>query len=116
MSMIARVAAAEAVMARFNGAPLAWGETDCVRLAVASLRALGHRVSLAKGGRYGSALGARRALKRAGFDRLEPQRHDVARHGLHGQHLGADVLDGDPAEEFVLVEVEQLNGAVAERM
>lgn len=52
----------------------------------------------------------------AGLDRLQSQGHDVAGLGFDRQHLGADVLDRDPAEEFVLVEVEQLNGAVAERM
>lgn len=71
MTMIARVAAAEAVLARFNGAPLVWGHTDCARLAAASLRALGHRVSLGRFGRYSSAAGALRALKRQGFDGLD---------------------------------------------
>lgn len=51
----------------------------------------------------------------AGLDRLEPKRHDVAGHGFDAQHLGADVLNRDPTEEFVLVEVEQLDGAVTER-
>ena len=48
--------------------------------------------------------------------RLEPQRHDVAGHQLDRDHLGAHILHRHPAEQFVLVEVEQLDRAVAERM
>ena len=48
--------------------------------------------------------------------RLEPQRHDVAGHRLDRRHRCADILDRHAAEQFVLVEVQQLDRAVAERV
>lgn len=69
--LIRRRNAAQAVFDRFNGEAFAWGRVDCVRLGAATLRAMGRKVSLAKGGSYTTATGALRALKRAGFDSLE---------------------------------------------
>jgi hypothetical protein len=66
--MVRRVAAAQATLDKWQGVAFEWGRADCVRLAAAHLRNMGHKVSLSKGGAYGSVLSARRALKRAGFD------------------------------------------------
>lgn len=68
--MALRVAAAQATLDRFMRTPFAWGVADCVRLAAFDLKALGYKVSLSAGGYYKSALGAAKALKRAGFDDL----------------------------------------------
>lgn len=66
-----RVAAAEATMAAFAGQTFGWGRFDCVRLAAHVLRGLGYRPRLSRGGRYSSALGAAKALKRTGFASIE---------------------------------------------
>lgn len=51
--------------------PFGWGKGDCIRLAADHVKRFGHKVSLSRGGSYTSALGARRALKRAGGDDLQ---------------------------------------------
>jgi hypothetical protein len=66
-----RVAAAEATMASFAGQTFAWGRHDCVRLAAHSLRGLGYHPRLSRGGRYSTALGAAKALKRTGFASID---------------------------------------------
>jgi len=67
--MVRRAAAARATMERFQGRPFAWGSVDCAKMAAFHLRQMGHHQSLglAKAGTYRSALGARRALARAGY-------------------------------------------------
>lgn len=65
--MVLRRDAAQATLDKYRDRPFAWGSTDCVRMAAYHLRQLGHRLILTKGGRYRSAITARRALERAGF-------------------------------------------------
>ena len=65
--MLKRVAVAQACVAKFDGQAFAWGECDCARLAAFALQGLGYKPSYARFGRYRSALGARRALRREGF-------------------------------------------------
>lgn len=69
--LVARAAAAQAVVDHYLGRPFHWGRSDCVRLAAMALRKRHHRVSLIKAGDYSSLRGALKALKRAGFDSLE---------------------------------------------
>jgi hypothetical protein len=69
--LVDRTAIANAAMSRFRGAPLEYGKNDCVRMAAFVLRKRGHRVQLGKAGSYKSALGAKRALTRAGHDTIE---------------------------------------------
>jgi hypothetical protein len=63
-----RVDAVAATMARFKGRPFRWGSVDCAKLGAFHLRRMGHHqgLGLAKAGTYRSALGARRAIERAG--------------------------------------------------
>jgi hypothetical protein len=68
--MVMRVSAAQATVDRFVDTPFAWGSVDCVKMLAFHLRQLGYRPLLSKGGAYRSALTARRALKRAGYDAL----------------------------------------------
>lgn len=68
--------AAQASCDHFIGAPFQWGRYDCAKMVTFHLRHLGISLSIAKAGRYATALGAYRALKRLGFESL------------------ADVLDG----------------------
>lgn len=62
--------AAQATLDRFCGVPLQWGRNDCAKMVIFHLRQLGISLSIAKAGRYSSPLGAMKALKRLGFDRL----------------------------------------------
>lgn len=66
-----RVAATDATMAAFVGQTFVWGRYDCVRLAAHVLRGLGYRPRLSRGGRYSSALGATKALRRTGFASID---------------------------------------------
>jgi hypothetical protein len=68
--LLRRQQAAQAAVDRFKGQPLAYGKNDCVRLAAFVLRKMGRRPQLAKAGSYSTALGAARALQRAGFEDL----------------------------------------------
>ena len=65
-----RVAAAQATLDRYYGQPFTWGLTDCARLAAHSLRELGVSAPLSRFGRYSTASGAMRALRRRGFTDL----------------------------------------------
>lgn len=65
--LVLRRDAAQSVIDAFRGQAFAWGKADCVRLAAAVLRALGHNPRLAKAGAYSTEGGARAALARTGF-------------------------------------------------
>lgn len=67
-----RARAVRATRDHWAGRPFDWKRTDCARVAIRHLREMGHKPGplLSKAGPYGSALGAKRALARAGFDRL----------------------------------------------
>lgn len=69
--MVRRVAAAEAAVRRFSGAPFKWSSNDCARLAAFTLRRLGHKPPMPRAGSYNSPRAALKALKAAGFDSLE---------------------------------------------
>lgn len=66
--MTRRVAAAQATLDRWKDVPFQWGKADCVTMVAGHLRALGLKVSIGKAGSYKTALSARAALKRAGFE------------------------------------------------
>lgn len=68
--MVRRVDAAQATLDRFKDKPFAFGMNDCVRLVAFHLRKMGYSPSLAKAGTYKTAISARAALKRAGYDSL----------------------------------------------
>jgi hypothetical protein len=65
-----RAEVTQATLDRFVGKPLIFGSADCAQMIARHLRAMGHRVLLSKGGRYQSARGALRAIRRAGYDNL----------------------------------------------
>ncbi|WP_309091710.1 DUF6950 family protein [Phenylobacterium sp.] len=68
--MVRRVAAVEATIARFKDKPLKLGTDDCVRMAAFALRKQGVKASLLKAGSYSSEVGARRVMKRLGYETL----------------------------------------------
>ena len=61
--------AVAATRKRFEGKPHRFGVNDCVKAGAAHVRNMGHRkaLGLAKAGSYKNAIGAKRALQRAGF-------------------------------------------------
>jgi hypothetical protein len=70
MTLLRRRDATQATLDRFKGKPFTWGKWDCAQMALFHLRGMGHEVRLAKVGAYNSALGAKRAIRRLGFDNL----------------------------------------------
>lgn len=68
--MIRRQLAVQATIERFAGKPLAYGKDDCARMVAFCLKRQGLKTSLLAGGRYSSALGAAKALKRLGHANL----------------------------------------------
>lgn len=66
-AMVKRVAAAQATIDAFNGRLFRWGSHDCGRLVAHTLRGLGVNPKLTRFGRYTSALGATRAIRKLGF-------------------------------------------------
>jgi hypothetical protein len=62
--------ATQATVDAYAGKPFAWGTADCAHLAMFHLRQLGVKVAIAKAGKWDSALGAKRALRRMGVDSL----------------------------------------------
>ncbi|MES2902833.1 MAG: hypothetical protein V4696_01485 [Pseudomonadota bacterium] len=68
--MARRMRAIESVRARFENKPYRIGQSDCAKLVRALLVAMGHK-RLPKPKPYKNAIGAKRELKRLGFDSLE---------------------------------------------
>jgi hypothetical protein len=65
--MVRRRDAAQATLDKFKDKPFKWGVRDCSRMVAFHLRQLGYKVKLPPSGSYGTLLGAKRALKAAGF-------------------------------------------------
>lgn len=64
-----RVAATTATKERFEGRPFDWSKSaTCIHLARYHAAKMGHKLPVVP--RFGSALGARKALKAAGYDTL----------------------------------------------
>lgn len=68
--LIRRQRAVDATQERFRGKAFAWGSVDCAKMVAFHLKQLGHKVRLSKAGQYKTAMGARAALKRLGYDDL----------------------------------------------
>lgn len=70
MNLVDRVAATETVIARYRGKPFDWSTSGtCIHLARAQVVAMGHKAPRVPA--FRSAIGAGKALKKAGYDRLE---------------------------------------------
>jgi hypothetical protein len=68
--LVRRTEITQATLDRFIGKSFAYGRADCVQMAAFHLKAMGHTVLLSKGGQYRSALGAGKAIRRAGYASL----------------------------------------------
>lgn len=69
-ALLLRQRAVSACLTRFEGVPLIWGKTDCVRLCALALRKQGHAVPLLKGVRYSSEQTALRRFKEQKIETL----------------------------------------------
>jgi hypothetical protein len=107
------VEAAEATLVAFVGKPLTWGKWDCARLVAFDLKRLGHKPRLSRGGYYKSPIGARRALKRAGFETLEAALDDLAlpRIGF-ASALPGDVVALESGEDWPGLAIALGNGRI----
>jgi hypothetical protein len=70
MDLPARQAITGETIKRWQGRAFAWGTADCARLVLCHLKRCGARPALGTAGTWRSALGAARALGRAGFANL----------------------------------------------
>ena len=68
--LIRRQRALEKTVAKYRDRPHDWRSVDCIRMLRSHLVAMGHK-RLPKLPRYDSALGAKRALKEAGFGSVD---------------------------------------------
>lgn len=68
--LIRRQRALQKTVNKYQGKALDWKAFDCVRMVRSHLVAMGHR-GLPKLPRYSSPIGAKRALKEAGFESLQ---------------------------------------------
>lgn len=70
MNLVERVAATEAVIARYRSKPFDWATSGtCIHLARAQVLAMGHRAPRVPA--FRSAVGAAKALRGSGFEGLE---------------------------------------------
>ncbi len=68
--LVVRKKATDATLEKFGGRPFALGSVDCGKMTAFHLRQLGHKVRLSKAGQYKTALGAKAALRRMGYNTL----------------------------------------------
>lgn len=92
-NLVRRRDAAQATLDTWLGKPFAWGEADCARMAAGHLRQLGYKPRLSRFGRYSTALGAAKALRRGGFDDLGQVLDDLGLIRIgHASHLVGDIF------------------------
>lgn len=70
MSLVRRVAAAQATLDRFQGKPFKLGRYDCGQMVAYHLRRMGRPIKASKAGPYHNVVGAKRALRRLGHESL----------------------------------------------
>lgn len=92
--LIKRRDAAQATLDKFSGVPFHYGHQDCARMVTFHLHKLGVALAITKAGRYSSALGAQKALKRLGFAKLSEV---LDAHGLEriapAQAIVGDIIE-----------------------
>lgn len=112
-AMERRVSAAQATLDRFKDKPFSFGTHDCARMVAFHLRQLGYQPMLSKGGSYKTCLGAKRALRRAGYPDLAAA---IDRLGLvriaPAEALPGDILQLPAVDELGALTVALSNGRV----
>jgi hypothetical protein len=104
--LIRREEALSKTLAKYSGKPFVWGEVDCVRMLRSHLVAMGHR-KVPKVPQYDTALGAKKALKAAGFKSVEAMLDSLLPRISPAQALPGDVLvlQGEEGLDAVMVSV-----------
>lgn len=70
LEMSRRADVFSATRSAFDERPFSWGTVDCIKVTAFHLRGMGHAVRFGTSGSYRTALGASRALARAGHATL----------------------------------------------
>lgn len=70
-TLVRRQEVTQATLDEFRDQPLKWGEFDCGQLIIRHLARFGIDAGGERFGRYNTAKGSMKAMKRAGFDDLE---------------------------------------------
>jgi hypothetical protein len=101
MNLTKRAKITEASVKRWRGVPFRWGKADCGSLAAAHLKAMGHGSALPTIRHYRDMLGATRALRELGAERLPEYLDKIA--GVNRLPSPAFAMPGDlvalPAED-----------------
>lgn len=92
--MALRQSATQATIDHFRDLPFQLGVADCAKMTIFHLKQFGIRFKLSKVGPYSTPIGARRAVRRLGFDTLAEALDDV---GLQ-RIAPAEALIGDILE------------------
>ena len=111
--MLRRVTAAQKTYDRFKEQPFDWGKADCSRILAYHLRQFGHKPALARFGAYKTAIGARAALKRAGFGSVGDVLDAMGLRRIPpAAALVGDIVQGESGDPFGAHAVYLGNGAM----
>lgn len=104
--LVRREQALGKTLAKYRRKPFVWGETDCVLMLRSHLVAMGHR-KVPKVPEYGTALGAKKALKAAGFESVEAMLDSLLPRIAPAMALPGDVLalQGEEGLDAIMISV-----------
>lgn len=104
--LVRREQALTKTLGKYRDKPFVWGVTDCVLMLRSHLIAMGHR-KVPKVPEYETALGAKKALKAAGFESVEAMLDSLLPRIAPAQALPGDVLalQGEDGLDAVMVSV-----------
>jgi hypothetical protein len=104
MNLAERVSATETVIARYRAKPFDWATTGtCIHLARMQMVAMGHKAPSVPA--FRSAIGAGKALKRAGFDSLERLLDSLLPRIAPASMLVGDLalMEGEPPFDAIVI-------------
>lgn len=111
--MVRRVAAAQKTYDRFKDQPFGWGTADCGRIIAFHLRQFGRKPGLARFGSYKTAIGARAALKRGGFETIGEVLDAMGLSRIApAEAVVGDIVQGDSGDPFGAFAIYLGNGAM----
>lgn len=90
---IERRDATQATLDKWLNKPFEWGKSDCARMGIDHLRNMGHKPKTSKARSWKTAVSAKAAIKRAGFNDLIEAIDDMG----HLRIAGAYAIAGDIA-------------------
>ncbi len=111
-----RARAVRATLAHWEGRPFSYGTVDCVKVGAWHLRQMGHHqgLGLERAGTYRTAVGARRALTRAGFTSIADALNAAGFAPIApASALPGDIVIANGTDDWESVGVVIGNGAIA---